>query len=74
MNLTKNSLKKAIDLVGSQRKLGLLLGVRPQQVSKWLKAGKVPGGHVISIEKITGGKVSRSHLRPDLYPIEDYLL
>lgn len=60
--------KKACDIVGSQNKMAQKLGVSRQAVYAWL-AGKVPVRRVIAIERLTGGKVTRNQLRPDIYPL-----
>ena len=39
--------------------------ITPQAISQW---GKVPAERVLDVERVTG--VSRSELRPDLYPSE----
>lgn len=69
---TKNTpLQRAVTLAGSQTELARRIGVQQAHVWNWLNRskGKVPGEHVIPIEKATG--VSRHELRPDLYPIEE---
>jgi len=69
---TKNTpLHRAVTAAGSQTELARRIGVQQAHVWNWLNRskGKVPGEHVIPIEKATG--VSRHELRPDLYPIEE---
>lgn len=69
---TKNTpLQRAVTLAGSQTELARRIGVQQAHVWNWLNRskGKVPGEHVIPIEKATG--VSRHELRPDLYPTEE---
>jgi TorA maturation chaperone TorD/DNA-binding transcriptional regulator YdaS (Cro superfamily) len=63
------ALAQAIEIVGGQAALARLLGVSQPTVWHWVhKAERVPGEHVIAIETVTGGRVSRHDLRPDLYP------
>mgnify|MGYP000884337945 CR=1 FL=1 len=71
MGTTNTPLQRAVDLAGSQTELARRIGVQQAHVWNWLNRskGKVPGEHVIPIEKATG--VSRHELRPDLYPIEE---
>jgi DNA-binding transcriptional regulator YdaS (Cro superfamily) len=57
-----NGLKMAIRRAGSYEKLGQMLGVTRQAVSKWKT---VPVHHIIAVERATG--VPREKLRPDLY-------
>lgn len=58
-------LDRAIKAVGSSKELARRIGVTPQAVSQW-KA--VPPSRVLAVERASG--VSRTVLRPDLYPIE----
>lgn len=60
------ALHRAIKTAGSARKLGLLINCTGAQVLMWKVRGNVPAKHVLAIETATG--VSRSRLRPDLYP------
>lgn len=71
MDDKKTPLQRAVTLAGSQTELARRIGVQQAHVWNWLNRskGKVPGEHVIPIEKATG--VSRHELRPDLYPIEE---
>lgn len=60
---------QAIEIVGGQAALARLLGVSQPTVWHWVhKAERVPGEHVIAIETVTAGRVTRHDLRPDLYP------
>lgn len=71
----KNYLEKAIEIVGSQ--LGLARELKKKtgrpvsqgSVWGWLNESKhgVPAEYCIPIEQITGGKVRREQLRPDVY-------
>lgn len=64
-----DALGRAIAAVGGQSQLARLLGVKQANVWHWLKrAGRVPGEHVLAIERVTDGRVTRHELRPDLYP------
>lgn len=60
-------LLKALEIIGTHKKLSNLCGVTRQQIGKWTK-GIVPVKHVLTIEKATKGKVKRYELRPDIYP------
>ena len=42
------------------------IGVKKCSVSRWAK-NKVPAERVLDVERLTG--ISRSDLRPDLYPL-----
>lgn len=66
MNAKSDALKRAVERVGGQAKFARLIGVTPQAVSQW---DEVPPLRVLAVEGASG--VSRSELRPDLYPAED---
>lgn len=58
--------KTAVEIVGSQKKLGELCGFTQQAVYKWLHGkSRVPAEGCVLIEKGTNGVVSRKDLRPD---------
>lgn len=46
-----------------------LCGVTRQAVGKWIKTGRIPARHVLTVERATG--VSRYVLRPDIYGSAD---
>jgi DNA-binding transcriptional regulator YdaS (Cro superfamily) len=58
------ALQRAIDKVGVKA-IAERLGISGPAVSQW---DRVPPGRVIDVEAISG--VSRTELRPDLYPRE----
>lgn len=61
------TIKTAIDIVGSQKKLGDACGVSQQAVFKWLhNKAKVSPEHVNSIVDATKGEVKAHQIRPDL--------
>ena len=67
----EDALRTAIEIVGGQSKLAKILGVSQPSIWHWLnKSGRVPGEHVIAIERATGGRVTRRLLRPDIFPPE----
>lgn len=61
-------LVKAINEIGSAAALAGLLGISRQAVNQWQR---VPHDRVLKIEEVSG--VSRSDLRPDLYPRENFV-
>lgn len=63
-----SAISKAVQNVGGQAALAEKLGISPQAVNKMCASGRVPAERVLTIESLTG--VSRSELRPDLYPPE----
>lgn len=64
------ALKRACEIVGGQKPLADRIGTTQSQVWYWLTRSKrgVPAEFVLSIERETG--VSRSSLRPDLWPAD----
>lgn len=66
--MSNEALKRACELAGGQKPLAALIGTTQSQVWYWLARSKkgVPAEFVLPIERATG--VSRSDLRPDLYP------
>lgn len=69
MSIPMNGLLKAISIAGSQEKLAQIIGgtVKQQHISYWLK-NDVPAERAIQIEAALKGRVTRSELRPDLWP------
>lgn len=61
-------IQAAIDKAGGLIKLAQKLQLAPSTVSEWRR---VPGERVLSVERATGGLVTKEMLRPDLYPVED---
>ena len=63
-------IQRAVTLVGGQSALARALEPppTPQAVQKWCATGKVPVSRVLGIEALTGGRVTRHELRPDIYP------
>lgn len=71
-NDTQRHLRRAIDLVGGQPELARATNSKQQNVWFWLnKSGRVPAEFVLPIEQATGGEVTRSQLRPDIYPSDE---
>jgi DNA-binding transcriptional regulator YdaS (Cro superfamily) len=62
----EEALLEAINFVGSQKKLALLLGVGCPVLNNWLNAGiKVPLKYALKIEVKTQGLVKAERLMPD---------
>ena len=60
-------LDQAIEAVGGVAVVAVQLNVSRQAVYKWRAKG-LPAERVLSIEKLTQGRISRHDLRPDIYP------
>ena len=70
----KTPLERAVLAVGSQAALAKAIGVKPQHIWNWLNRDRrVPAEQVLPIERATSGSVSRSDLRPDLYPPQEQM-
>lgn len=61
------AIDRAIKAAGGLQGLAEKCGVRYQAIQKW-RSGKVPAERVLQVERMTG--ISRSSLRPDIYPRE----
>ncbi len=65
----RKSLERAIEIIGSQSALARICGVKQGHVWAWLnKTGRCPAKHVLTVEEVTAGEITRHQLRPDLYP------
>jgi DNA-binding transcriptional regulator YdaS (Cro superfamily) len=63
---------KALTFAGSQNALGRKTGLNQSVISKLLtRRQTLTGDHAVAIERATDGAVSRSQLRPDLWPEGD---
>jgi len=67
-----DALKKAANILGSQRAVADAIGIKQPSVNQILKRGKkVPAEWCIPLERATRAKgttVTRHQLRPDLFP------
>lgn len=68
--MSSEALERACRAAGGQKRLADRIGTTQGQVWYWLFRSKrgVPAEFVLPIERETG--VSRSELRPDLWPVE----
>lgn len=62
----QEALDQAKKVAGSNKALAYAIGVTPQALSQWQE---VPPLRVIAVERVTG--ISRSLLRPDIYPDQE---
>lgn len=58
---------RAIQILGSQRKLAISCNVSQPAICKWLKGQKISAEYVNLIVKATNGKVQAHELRPDIF-------
>lgn len=61
-------LDKAIKVAVNQRRLALMLGIKPSSLNRWVKKynGRVPEAHLLKIYELTG--VTPHEIRPDIHP------
>lgn len=58
-----NGIERAVALLGGQAELARQLGLSRPTVNEWVKGGRpIPPRHCVSIERLTGGKVTRRQL------------
>jgi DNA-binding transcriptional regulator YdaS (Cro superfamily) len=57
---------RVVEKIGSQARLGELLGKRQSTVSYWAKSG-IPAEDAVELERVTNGDVPRWLSRPDLW-------
>lgn len=63
------ALAAACESVGGEAKLAELIGKTRSHISTWKFRGMIPPEQAIPIERVSG--ISRSVLRPDLYPVSE---
>ena len=64
-------LRDYIKAYTTQKELAKELGVHQQTISHWVTGRRqVTVTLVLEIERLTGNRVTRHELRPDIYPIE----
>ena len=67
---TRELVKRAVEICGSQSELARRIGGRVRQghIWKWINYTRViPAERAIQIERATEGRVSRYELRPDVF-------
>jgi DNA-binding transcriptional regulator YdaS (Cro superfamily) len=63
----ESPIQRAIDIAGSEAKLGALIGCSQVAINKAKHRGSVSAEMAVAIDRATEGKVSKSDLRPDLF-------
>lgn len=69
-DMSVSPLDRAKTLMGGTAALARALGITRAAVSQW---NRVPASRVLQVELVTGGRVARHELRPDLYPACDVM-
>lgn len=67
--VVNSAIADAVLAAGSQSALARAVGVSPQAVQQWVDSGRVSHRKVLDVERATG--VSRTRLRPDIYPSDE---
>ena len=63
-----NPVRAASEILGSQKNLADSLAVDPRFVSQWASGHrKVPAKYCLTIQELTGDKVTAIDLRPDIF-------
>lgn len=61
-------IQSAVSLFGTQAALAEALGVSSMAVSKWMSGkARVTAERAVDIERVTGARVTRYDLRPDIF-------
>jgi len=62
-----NSVERLISLLGpgGAAKLARACGVKPQNITRWIRTSRIPAHHCLQVEALTG--VKASVLRPDVF-------
>lgn len=68
----REPIARAIQILGSQRKLAISCNVSQPAICKWLKGQRVSAEYVNSIVQATNGMVKASELRPDIFNDQPY--
>lgn len=69
--IIKEEVTRAVELIGSDEKLGALIGVTMTCIWKTRTYGRISGPIALAIHQVTDGLCSRFRMRPDLFrPIE----
>lgn len=65
----KSHVQRAVDHLGSQNQLAEAMGCSQSKVS-WLlvTAKQISAEDAVAIDRATGGEVTKTELRPDLWP------
>lgn len=64
--MVRDLIQQAIDLLGSQEKLGAACGVKQSSIWQAKDTGRCSAELAMAIERATDGKVTARDLRPDL--------
>jgi DNA-binding transcriptional regulator YdaS (Cro superfamily) len=64
----ERAMKMALEPRGVAAELARICGISASAVSQWKRC---PAERVLLVERISGGRVTRHQLRPDLYPEHD---
>lgn len=64
----KTAVQRFLDLYGgNQAEAARAVGVKQPSVWGWLNGGKPSAKSALAIERVTGGRITRYELRPDIF-------
>jgi DNA-binding transcriptional regulator YdaS (Cro superfamily) len=63
----REAMQRAVEIFGSQAKLGAAIGFTQTSVHLAVKSGKPSVHMAINIERVTKGAVTANQLRPDVF-------
>ncbi|MGC1547434.1 MAG: YdaS family helix-turn-helix protein [Rhodanobacter sp.] len=63
------ALDRAVDIFKTQNALAAELKLRSASISGWRKRNRIPVERCRDIERVTGGRVTRYDLRPDMFGV-----
>lgn len=66
-NVIRREIDRAVRILGTQQKLGELLGISRQGVWEMKDEGRISGPNAITLDRATNGQISKHRLRPDLF-------
>lgn len=69
--MVRDLLQKAIEMAGSEAKLGALTGYSQNAIWQAKRRGRVTPEMALALDRATNGVVSKEKLRPDLWPSTD---
>lgn len=70
-----NSVQRAVAVFPSQAAFARQIGRHPQEVTRWIKTGRVPAKHCQAIEQAVEQALAlRSEMLPELLPVTRYQL
>lgn len=64
-------IREAVEMLGSQERLAAAIGCSQQRISQLIRADRISAEMAVAIDRVTGGRVPRAALRPDIFRSEE---